>query len=333
MNAGTIRNAGGKINKAVPEYKPDREPVRGKVDFYRLTNAAKKKKIGGSMNEVIDVTNNNDVPAIADDQLLAIARQAAARIDAVIKIKQLALKVTNASDWTDQQGKPYLQASGSEKVANLFNISWRIDEPTMEEETDGAITYIYKGAFSLGGRTIEVEGSRSSRDEFFKKYEWKNGQKVGEKPLDRRDLKMAAMTNLLGNGITRILGIRNLTWEDLEQYAKIKKEQVSRVEYKTKGENKQPLKEPQKKAPAKKEAAQVVTIKVASVASKSGEKDGKPYKVYTIFDDSDVKYGTFSDTFADLANSAKEKGLPVKITFTVGQYGNKITNLEIAKAA
>lgn len=257
MNAGTIRNAGGKINKAVPEYKPGREPVRGKADFYRLTNAAKKKKIGGSMNEVIDVTNNNDVPAIADDQLLAIARQAEARIDAVIKIKQLALKVTNASDWTDQQGKPYLQASGSEKVANLFNISWRIDEPTMEEETDGAITYIYKGAFSLGGRTIEVEGSRSSRDEFFKKYEWKNGQKVGEKPLDRRDLKMAAMTNLLGNGITRILGIRNLTWEDLEQYAKIKKEQVSRVEYKTKGENKQPLKEPQKKG----EGAPVSTIK------------------------------------------------------------------------
>jgi hypothetical protein len=120
----------------------------------------------------------DEVAAIANDQLLAISRQAEARIDAVIKIKQLALKVTNAKDWTDQQGSPYLQASGSEKVANLFNISWRIGEPTMEEEADGAITYIYKGEFYLGGRKIEVEGSRSSRDEFFKKYEWKDGKGV-----------------------------------------------------------------------------------------------------------------------------------------------------------
>ena len=43
---------------------------------------------------------------------------------------------------------------------------------------------------------------------------------------------MAALTNLLGNGITRLLGIRNLTWEDLEKYAGIKKDEVSKVEYK-----------------------------------------------------------------------------------------------------
>jgi hypothetical protein len=196
------------------------------------------------------------LPILADDTLIQIAKQAEARIDAVIKIKQMALKVTNLSDWVDQNGKPYLQASGSEKIANLFNISWKIDEPMLEQEPDGTLTYVYKGEFSLAGRSIEVEGSRSSRDAFFKKYEYemKDGKsvKIGEKPLDRRDLKMAAMTNLLGNGITRLLGIRNLTYNDLELFAGIKREQIGKVEYKKAGE-KRDYQQPQSKSSQAKE--------------------------------------------------------------------------------
>ena len=270
------------------------------------------------------------VPAIADDTLLAIAKQAEARIDAVIKIKQLALKVTNASDWTDQQGKPYLQASGSEKVANLFNISWQIDEPKIEEEVDGAITYIYKGRFSLGGRSIEVEGSRSSRDEFFKKYIWEDGKKVGEKPLDRRDLKMAAMTNLLGNGITRILGIRNLSWEDLKVFAGIEREQVTAIQYKEKGKEKPPLTQPGKKSDneAPKDEAKTVTVGIKGVTSKSGtKKDGTAYTISTIFGADGQKYGTFDNKFADLASCAQDTGAEVVITYTEGKFGRNISNL------
>jgi len=196
-------------------------------------------------NEI--ATQDNGLPVLTDDTLIHIAEQAEKRIDAVIKIKQIALKVTNKDDWVDQEGKPYLMASGSEKVANLFNISWRIDEPVMEQEADGAVTYNYKGEFSLAGRTIEVEGSRSSRDTFFKKYIWENGKKTGEKPLDRRDLKMAAYTNLLGNGITRILGIRNLTYADLEKYAGIKQSEVKGVKYKKDGEEKKEMRKPGEK--------------------------------------------------------------------------------------
>lgn len=192
-------------------------------------------------------TVDNGLPVLADDTLIHIAEQAEKRINAVIKIKQIALKVTNKDDWVDQEGKPYLMASGSEKVANLFNISWRIDEPVMEQEEDGAVTYSYKGEFSLAGRTIEAEGSRSSRDTFFRKYIWENGKKMGEKPLDRRDLKMAAYTNLLGNGITRILGIRNLTYADLERYAGIKQSEVKGVKYKKDGEDKKDMKKPAEK--------------------------------------------------------------------------------------
>jgi hypothetical protein len=194
--------------------------------------------------------DHENVPALADDTLIAVAKMAEARIDAVIKIKQLALKVTNPRDWTDQQGNPYLQVSGSEKVANLFNISWSFltPEPLYEEDPDGHYTYTFKGRFSMGSRSIEVEGSRSSKDSFFKQNVYVNDVKR-EKTIDerdnKRDVKMAALTNMLGNGITRLLGIRNLTWDDLEKFAGIKKDQVGKVEYKKDG-----VKPPQEKGTA-----------------------------------------------------------------------------------
>jgi len=81
-------------------------------------------------------------------------------------------------------------------------------------------------------------GSRSSKDGFFRQYDYPKGGQKTEKPVydrdNKRDVKMAALTNLLGNGITRLLGIRNLTYADLEKYAEIKRDQLGKVEYKKK---------------------------------------------------------------------------------------------------
>ena len=97
---------------------------------------------------------------------------------------------------------------------------------------------------------------------------------------------------------------------------------------------KEPVKQPQKKAPAPVEAEQVVTVKVVSVASKDGvDSKKKPYTIYTIFDENDVKYGTFDAKIVNIAEDAKETGEPVKITFTVGQYGNKVTAISLAEKA
>ena len=186
-----------------------------------------------------------DVPAIADDNLVAIAEKAEKRIDAINKIKRVALKVTNHNDWIDQNGRPYLQTSGAEKVARLFGISWRIDEPEFVQEEDGHFSYTYKGYFSLQGVTIEAIGTRSSKDGFFKKYDYsqkdENGKpmKVELPPseIDKGDVKKAAYTNCIGNGITRLLGIRNLTYDDLKE-AGIDVSKITQVEYKTKGRQK-----------------------------------------------------------------------------------------------
>jgi len=177
------------------------------------------------------------LPAIADNTLVAIAEQAEKRVEAMGKIKRMALKLTNPHDWVDESGRPYLQASGAEKVARLFGISWRISEPILETLEGGHFSFTYKGEFSLGGASIEAVGTRSSKDGFFKKYSYKGDERT-ELPaseIDRGDVKKSAYTNLIGNGITRLLGIRNLTYDDLKEFAGITKEQITSVSYKKGG--------------------------------------------------------------------------------------------------
>jgi hypothetical protein len=180
----------------------------------------------------------NQVSVIYDDSMIELAERAEKRVQAINKIKQMALKATNEHDWCDQSGRPYLEGFGCEKVAGLFGIGWRdIKEPMMFVEEDGHFMYSYTGTFVMGGREIEVIGTRSSRDEFFSKR-YKFNEETGKKEaysrppseIDKGDVKKAAYTNLLMNGITRILGIRNLTYDDLKA-AGLDVSKITKVEY------------------------------------------------------------------------------------------------------
>ena len=260
------------------------------------------------------------VPSIGNDQLLAVAEAAEKRIDAVNRIKGLALRVTNHQDWTDQGGKPYLQVSGAEKIARLFGISWRIDEPDFEREESGHFTYSYKGYFTLAGATIEAIGTRSSKDGFFKKYGYDTGSKQELPPseIDKGDVKKAAYTNCIGNGITRLLGIRNMTYEDLSAFAGITPEMISKVDFKKNGKQDQAIKS---------EGAQTARVHVSDVRKSAGKtKAGKEWTAYTV-KNGNAEYKTFSESIAKTAKEAMEAGLDVDITFKVGQYGNDIETL------
>jgi hypothetical protein len=294
------------------------------------------------MNDLM-VHQNDDLAPIADDFLISMADQAERRIDAVIKIKQVALKVTNARDWTDQNGNPYLQVSGSEKIANLFNMSWRLDVPQYEEEPDGHFTYSIKGTFALGARTIEVEGTRSSKDPFFNRYDYSQPKDAVTKKhpvlpphtIDKGDVKKAALTNLYGNGITRMLGIRNLTWEDLEKYAGITQKMIEgKISYNQReaGDVKPPIATPKAKTEAKTEpkaeptppieGSQSITTGVLKITPKTGK---GPHR---IFDAAGTAYNTFHDNIKTTAEEAQAAGLKVKITYKTGQYGHDIETLE-----
>jgi hypothetical protein len=274
---------------------------------------------------VVDNEVNEVSTPILDETLISIAEQAEKRIDAMNKIKRVAIKLTNKHDWTDQGGKPYLQVSGAEKIARMFGISWRISEPIEDKSEDGHFSFTYKGYFSLAGATIEAIGTRSSKDGFFKKYSYSNGDKT-ELPaseIDRGDVKKSAYTNLIGNGITRLLGIRNMTYDDLQEFAGITPDMIGRVDYKKSGKQKDGIKS---------EGAQTVTVDVSDVRmALFKKKDGSQGEKY-IIKNGNATYDTFSKSFATVAKEAKEAGLKVEITYTENQWGKNIESLKKIEA-
>lgn len=278
-------------------------------------------------NEVAVINDQEtEITPILDDTLVSLAEQAEKRINAMNKIKQVSLKLTNRHDWTDQGGKPYLQVSGAEKIARMFGISWRISEPEKEFTEGGHYSFTYKGYFSLAGATIEVIGTRSSKDGFFKKYDYSQKDENGKgiktelpaSEIDTGDVKKAAYTNCIGNGIVRLLGLRNLTYEDLEKFAQITPDMIDKVGYKKSGKTETGISS---------EGSQKVTAGVSDIRKKTGEKNGKPWTSY-IVKCGEAEYKTFSESNAKIAKEAAEAGLMVEINYTVGKFGNDIESIK-----
>lgn len=175
-------------------------------------------------DEIIDtdleISEQTGIMTLKDNELITIAETIDRRIEAVLTIKRAALKVTNSQDWCDQSGKPYLEISGSEKIRGLFGVSWKIETPIETNDPDGHFAYSYMGIFTFAGSSIEMVGTRSSKDKFFNRYKYNgaSGDKILLPPseIDKGKVKKAAYTNCIGRGVKAILGLNNLTWEDLK---------------------------------------------------------------------------------------------------------------------
>lgn len=171
--------------------------------------------MNGENNGQEMVVVNNQGLADTSDDLIASAERRIAQID---KIVTLSIRRTNENDWVDQQGKPYLTGSGAEKIARLFGVSWKIlkSEKIMTNDEKGQF-YFYQvvGVFTLGGGkdSVEAVGTCSSKDQFFAKA---GGVLKPISEVDETNIMKAAYSNCVANGITRLLGIRNLTWEQVK---------------------------------------------------------------------------------------------------------------------
>jgi len=163
------------------------------------------------------------------EDLISIAQQ---RIEVVPRLVDLSLKVTNYRDWVNQGEGPYLVHSGAEKIARLFGIKI-LNVDTKKEwakDTRGEY-YIYRttGTVALPGTidSIEAMGTCSQRDAFFAKAK---GEWLDSIEVDETNIMKASYSNFVVNGITHLLGLRNLTWEQVIK-AGIDKSKVLKVDY------------------------------------------------------------------------------------------------------
>lgn len=155
------------------------------------------------------------------DNIFYLAERADKAVIALNKIMDAALKITNELDWVLIGGVPYLQESGATKVARLFGISIQLmGKPLVETDPLGYKTYTYKARFIMRDQFVECEGSRSMKEDFFagKADPEKGKEKKAPDEIDERDVKMAAYTNCLNNGIKRLIpNLRNIDIDTLER--------------------------------------------------------------------------------------------------------------------
>jgi hypothetical protein len=163
------------------------------------------------------------------EDIISIAQKREGIID---KLMEIALKRTNARDWMSVENQPYLGHSGAEKVARLFGIKLRTIQTTKDwsEDSKGRF-YIYRttGTAELPGSydSIEALGTCSQRDKFFA---WANGDWRDTAEIDETNIMKASYSNFVVNAITHLLGLRNMTWEDLKS-AKIDVDKIKKIEY------------------------------------------------------------------------------------------------------
>lgn len=278
-----------------------------------------------SNSEVIAVQDQGGeiLPVLANDDFLALAEK---RVESVQRIKQIALKITNKNDWVDQEGKPYLQASGAEKVARLFGINWSKQSHRKEFSSDDRgpfFFYVYTADFFLrGGDSVSAVGTCSSRDKFFAKErgEWKPASEV-----DETNIMKAAYTNMVANGITRLLGLRNMNWEEVEKFSGIKRSEVAGVKY-------DKIATPASSGSVVKKSVIALVTDVEFKAGKKeavndkGEKVFKEYTLYFVIA-SGAKYLTFDSRLAKTAQDLVDAKKIACITFSVDKFGNRLEGI------
>jgi len=148
------------------------------------------------------------------------------------RLLNLAVRATNHQDWIDQNGVPYLQATGAEKIARRFGLclkNLRCEREDREDEAGRYYNYVMTGVAYLPGAPdqLEVIGTASSRDAFFARV---RGQDRPQWEINENDIRKSAYSDLLREAVVRLLGLRNLAWEELEALG-IRRDKVGRVEY------------------------------------------------------------------------------------------------------
>jgi len=179
--------------------------------------------------ETPQATNEEIITIDSAEDLISIAQK---RVEIVGRMINTALKITTHRDWVNQNGNPYLVHSGAEKVARLFGISLSNINTAkfMAEDTKGKY-YIYKttGMAALPGRydSIEALGTCSQRDAFFGKA---SGEFKDTDKIDETNIMKASYSNFVVNAITHLLGLRNITWDQLKE-AEVDADSIQEIKY------------------------------------------------------------------------------------------------------
>lgn len=176
------------------------------------------------------VIRDNSAPVVAQrvDPLVIIEQ----RNELLGRLLNYAIQATHAGQWVDQQGKPYPTAAAAEVMARRCAVridGVQVNKSQSSDDKGQFYLYVATCTASLPGEydSIQAIGTCSSRDQFLG-TETQNGRVLSE--IDEGNIMKAAYSNMVVNAVTRLLGVRNMTWEQLEKLG-IAKDGAAHVEY------------------------------------------------------------------------------------------------------
>jgi hypothetical protein len=141
------------------------------------------------------------------------------------------IRRTDNDDWVKMGKYMYLQSKGAEKFICLgIKISDVRHEKHVDKDDQGAYyIYTFYGTFIFERSSIIAIGTRSSRDKFFAKEV--SGELKQLSNVTEPNIKKSAYSNMMVNGITRLLGLRGMTEEKLQNLG-LKTNLISNIEFK-----------------------------------------------------------------------------------------------------
>lgn len=191
------------------------------------------------------------------DNMIAVMDKAA---DARQRIFQACLRRAQPDDFIDFDGKPYLEGEGADRIAATVGI--QLGRPLIEVRTVGDdifVEVVGEATWPMTGAIASEFGSCSTRDKFFsgrdgdsatmsRLLESANGDRKLAAEMLAGHVKKKAIANWKSRVVSAVLGVKGLTWADLEKLGLNRSQAGAGVQFK-KGSN-QSVKQQQSNEPA-----------------------------------------------------------------------------------
>ncbi len=185
--------------------------------------------------EIVEAPKNdpikNDTMGILAENRTMLTEQyvetAGKQIQLRSKLIMTALKALKPHDFQDFDGKPYLEGEGASRIMAVvrgFKVSeakFVVEQIAPHYFVDCSIPIEFMGATTVAIGDCSTSDSfftgRDGKGGRFKKYVEQTGSEIMATRLLLGDAKKKARENSISRGVSELLGLKGLSWADLEQ--------------------------------------------------------------------------------------------------------------------
>lgn len=164
------------------------------------------------------------------------------QVELRLRLLHTALKALKPHDIQDFDGKPYLEGEGAARIMAVIR-GFKVGEAKFSIETIHPHFFIECNIpMEFYGATTVAIGDCSTADPFFTGRDGASGQykrhldRTGSEAMAARlilgDAKKKARENALSRGVSELMGIKGLSWEDLEKLGFSRSGAGAKVNYK-----------------------------------------------------------------------------------------------------